>query len=287
MKRTILLIFIMVCWLVLQSEIKTQPVNISGFTYLGKKTYLCGGQMHSVKEYRHNQTNIEFVLIPGGTFIMGNNYGNIDERPAHEVTLSPYLMAKTEVTQAIWKRIMGNNPSCTNWAFGPPDAEQPVDSVSWNDCQDFCEKTGLELPTEAQWEYACRAGTQSKYYWGDSMDGKYCWWYENSTGDPINIVGNDLGDQTHWVATKNPNAFGLYDMIGNVWEWCRDIKGTYSSEAQKNPVNTSAVEAHGFVVRGGGFNTKEVQLHSTRRVALAPHIKNNSVGFRPCARINQ
>lgn len=285
MQNIIFTIFFMVCCLLSlesQETIKTSSPNIPGFTYLGEKTYLCGGQMHKVKEYRHNQTTIEFILIPGGTFTMGDNYGNIDERPAHEVTLSPYLMAKNEVTQIIWQKIMGDNPSCDNWIWAPPKGHRdymPVERVSWNDCQAFCEKTGLELPTEAQWEYACRAGTNSKYYWGDSIDGKYCWWYSNSDYDNSELC------TTHDVATKTPNAFGLYDMIGNVAEWCKDIKQPYSSEAQKNPVNTSATGATGFVVRGGAFNSRENGLTSTKRYSIQPHEKSEKIGFRPCARI--
>jgi len=180
--------------------------EIRGFTYLKSAAYSCGGITKTVQEYKHNATGMEFVLIPGGTFTMGSPGGEAgrdsDEGPQHQVTLSPYLMSKTEVTQAVWERVMGSNPSY----FKGPD--RPVEEVSWNDCVSFCEKTGLALPTEAQWEFAARSGTQSAYYFGNDSSslGNYAWYDGNSSGE------------THPVAQKQPNAYGLYDMAGNVWE---------------------------------------------------------------------
>ncbi|MEK7450052.1 MAG: formylglycine-generating enzyme family protein [Planctomycetota bacterium] len=156
---------------------------------------------------------------------MGSNDGENDEKPIHEVALNSFLISKYEVTQGQWQKIMNNNPS--NFKGD----NNPVEQVSWDDCQEFCKrsetesasggKTGLRLPTEAEWEYAARAGTTTKYYWGDSINDDYLW--DNS----------NLG--THPVGQKKPNGFGLYDMLGNVWEWCQDWYGAiyYQTSSKK------------------------------------------------------
>ncbi len=172
----------------------------------------------------------EMVPVEGGTFTMGaaddDNYAFNWEKPAHEVTLSSYYIGKTEVTQALWKAVMGSNPS----RFKGDNL--PVEQVSWDDCQKFIRRinaaTGKQfrLPTEAEWEYAARGGNQSKgyKYSGSNNLDKVAWYGEDwETGS------------THPVGKKQPNELGLYDMSGNVWEWCADWYGDYSSEAQTNP----------------------------------------------------
>ena len=213
----------------------------SGFTYLRTGTYSCGGQRHTVEEYRHDKTGLEFVLIPEGSFAMGSNDGNSNEKPVHEVRLSSFLLSKTEVTQAVWQRIMKTTP----WQgerYVQKGANNPAVYVSWEDAVAFCERTGLCLPTEAQWEYACRAGTTTKYYWGDSMDGAYCWYDGNAW---------DKGERyAHQVGQKQANAFGLYDMSGNVWEWCQDWydRSYYSKGENDNPRGPSTGSSR--VLRG-------------------------------------
>jgi len=238
-----------------------------GFTYLRTATHSCGGVTNTVKEYRHDQTGMEFVLVPGGTFMMGSPSGEAgrgSNEVQHQVTLSPYLISKTEVTQAVWERVMSSSPSRFK------GADRPVEQVSWEDCMGFCQKTGLTLPTEAQWEFACRAGTQSAYYFGNdpsSLD-KYAWYR------------NDSGMQTHPVAQKQPNAYGLYDIAGNVWEWVSDWDGDYSSGNATDPVGPS--NGSNRANRGGSGEYGASFCRSACRCAFSPGILYYYLGFRVC-----
>ena len=243
----------------------------SEFTYLRTGTYSCGGQWHTVKEYRHDKTGLEFVLIPGGSFAMGSNDGESDEKPVHEVRLSSFLLSKTEVTQAVWQRIMKTKPwqGKSNVQEG---ANNPAVYVSWEDVMAFCKRTGLCLPTEAQWEYACRAGTTTKYYWGDSMDGAYCWYNSNAW--------NKDQKYAHQVGQKQANAFGLYDMSGNVWEWCQDWydDSYYSKGENDNPRGPSTGSSR--VLRGGSFVDGAVSCRSANRDCGGPGYRDCGYGVR-------
>ena len=193
-----------------------------------------------------NGVSFEMVYVEGSTFDMGatSEQGSDAydwEKPVHRVTLSDYYIGKCEVTQELWETVMGSNPS--NFK----GAQKPVESVSWNDCQEFVSRlnslTGknFRLPTEAEWEYAARGGNKSlhyKYSGSDNID-EVAWYNNNS------------GRSTHAVGTKSPNELGIYDMSGNVWEWCSDWYGGYSAGAQTNPQGPSSDSCR--VLRGGSW----------------------------------
>ena len=237
-----------------------------GFRYLRRKTYSCGGKKHSVDEYQHQQTGMEFVLIPGASFLMGSNAGSKDEQPVRRVQINSFLLSKTEVTQEVWAKIMGNNPSYFR------GKNRPVENISWEDCKRFCQQTNLRMPTEAEWEYAARAGAQTKYYWGDYMD-RNCAWY----------IGNSE-KRTHPVAQKPPNAFGLHDMSGNVWEWCQDWYGQeyYRQGENSNPQGPITGSAH--VLRGGSYSSDAVCCRSAYRLYYYPGFNGHYLGLRLAAR---
>jgi formylglycine-generating enzyme required for sulfatase activity len=216
-----------------------------------------------------NSIGMEFVLIPAGEFQMGSNEGGAAERPAHRVRISaPFYLGKYEVTQAQWEAVMGTNPSHFT---GNPN--RPVANVSWEEVQEFIKRLNqhegwevCRLPTEAQWEYAARAGTTTEWY-GDV--GAIAWSRENS------------GGKTHEVGQKRPNAWGLYDMLGNVGEWCHDGPRTYTAEAVVDPMGPT--DASPFrVSRGGGFGRSAQYARAATRVELDPSDRFDSLGFR-CA----
>lgn len=212
------------------------------------------------------------VYVEGGTFTMGatseQQSPDSDEKPTHRVSLSSYYIGKYEVTQALWKAVMGSNPS--KWK----GENLPVENVSWNDCQTFLRKlnamTGknFRLPTEAEWEYAARGGNRSRgyQYSGSYIIGDVAWYTDNS------------GSKTHPVGTKAPNELGIYDMSGNVWEWCHDWKGSYSSSAQTNPTGPSSGSYRVF--RGGGWSSYAGGCCVANRGFYTPGIGDNNLGLR-------
>jgi formylglycine-generating enzyme required for sulfatase activity len=206
--------------------------------------------------------------IPGGTFRMGttDGEGEFNEHPIHSVTLNGFFMDTTEVTQKENARVMGANPS---YFKDCPDC--PVENVTWTNAAAYCKKTGKRLPTEAEWEYAARGGSTSLYYWGDDMNGDYLWYTDNSA------------EKTHPVGLKKPNEYGLYDMIGNVWEWCNDWYDStyYSKSPAQDPAGPQS--ARHRVFRGGSWLSNETSLHSAHRDGGVPESRGNLFGFR-CAK---
>ena len=206
------------------------------------------------------------VYVSGGTFIMGGDESS-DQTPTHSVTLSSYYICKYEVTQALWRAVMGSNPS----KFKGDNL--PVEQVSWNDCQTFINRlnnyTGrnFRLPTEAEWEFAARGGNYSRRYKysGSNYIGDVAWYCDNS-------------DRTHPVGTKQANELGLYDMSGNVWEWCSDWYGSYSSYSQSNP--TGATSGYGRVERGGSWCGLARYCCSSHRSYYAPGNSFDDLGLR-------
>jgi formylglycine-generating enzyme required for sulfatase activity len=224
---------------------------------------------------RDKGTGIEMLLVPPGTFQMGCSVGSDQygcsswEQPVHQVTLSnPFYLGRHEVTQAQWTATMGSNPS---YFQGRPDSQsRPVERVSWIDVQGFLSATGLRLPTEAEWEFACRAGTQAPFYNGstdDSTVGELAWFEPNA------------GGQTHAVGGKLANGFGLYDMLGNVWEWVNDWYDAYPSTAQLNPVGPSGASVR--ILRGGGWTVQwTIGVRSSCRGTGVPDEQYYFGGFR-------
>jgi formylglycine-generating enzyme required for sulfatase activity len=215
---------------------------------------------------RDNGTNIEMLLIPPGIFMMGCSPGDAecsdDESPAHQVTLTnAFYMGKTEVTQAQWQAEMGYNPSYFQGQSDSPS--RPVEQVSWNMSKDFNTATGLRYPTEAEWEYACRAETTTQRY---GVLDDIAWYNGNPDG------------ATHAVATKLPNAFGLYDTIGNVWEWCQDWNGPYSSVSVTNPTGPTTGTQRLF--RGGSWFGLPVICRASQRNSVYPSLSGYTIGFR-------
>lgn len=225
------------------------------------------------KTFTVNGVSFEMIAVKGGTFTMGgtseqgsdaDNY----ERPTHSVTLSDYYIGKFEVTQELWQAVMGNNPSYYK------GNNLPVEQVSWNDVQEFIrklnQKTGanFRLPTEAEWEYAARGGNKSrgyKYSGSNSID-DVAWYTSNS------------GSKTHPVGTKSPNELGIYDMSGNVWEWCQDWKGSYSSASQTDPMGPGSGSRR--VYRGGSWDSRAKYCRVSPRGNCTPVPRNSALGFR-------
>ena len=217
---------------------------------------------------------MEFVRVPGGCYEMGcgswTSDCDNDEKPVHEVCVDSFWMGKYEVTQGQWKKIMGNNPS----SFKNGD-NYPVENVSWNDAKEFVEELNAwssyekyRLPTEAEWEYACRSGgTGEKYSGGRDVD-RVAWYASNS------------GGSTHPVGTKAANGLGIYDMIGNVWEWCEDVYDgrAYLKHSKINPALTSGGSSR--IVRGGSWDGFPVSVTCANRAASYPGSQGDNLGFR-------
>ena len=235
-----------------------------------------GGTSGSVGEDKVIIANgVSFTMKPvaGGTFTMGatseQQDPDDDEKPTHTVTLSDYYIGETEVTQELWAAVMGSNPSEFTG-----NMQRPVEQVSWEDCQTFIRKlnelTGanFRLPTEAEWEFAARGGRNSRgyQYSGSSNLGDVAWYRDNSS------------DTTHPVKTKSPNELGIYDMSGNVWEWCQDWYGNYSSSSQTNPTGPSTGSSR--VRRGGGWSNYARYCRSANRGNDAPSGRSLGLGLR-------
>ena len=228
-----------------------------------------------------------FVFIEGGTFLMGSNNGTRYEKPPHQVTVKSFSMSKHEVTQKEWVEIMGSNPSHFK------GDNRPVEMVSWNDAVEYCNKrslkegltpayqnsggvivcdfnaNGYRLPTEAEWEYAAKGGNKDSitYAYSGSDNVETVAWYKDNSDD-----------STHDVGTKPPNSLGLYDMTGNVWEWCWDLYGRYSSESQTDPAGAPSGSRR--ILRGGSWISSSQYIRSASRTVLTPSARHSYLGFR-------
>ena len=233
--------------------------------------YLPGGAM------------MEIVWIPPGTFTMGSPSSEpgrgSDEGPQHEVTISQgFYLGKYEITQGQWESVMGTRP-WSGKSYVRENANHPAVYISWNDVQEFIRRLNnaegsevYRLPTEAEWEYACRAGTTTRWSFGDDESelGRYAWYWDNAW-----TVGERYA---HAVGTKLANPWGLYDMHGNVYEWCRDWYGSYSSSSQVDPTGPSTGSAR--VVRGGSFYYLARDVRSADRAYASPGLRHAYIGAR-------
>jgi formylglycine-generating enzyme required for sulfatase activity len=231
---------------------------------------------------KDTSSNIEMLLVPPGTFMMGcsasNSYAcNSDENPTHQVTLTQaFYMGKTEVTQAQWTAKMGSNPS---YFVGYSDSpSRPVEQVSWNVIASpggFMSVTGLRLPTEAEWEYAYRAGTTTAFHSYPAAPNGF---NEDTFLGNIAWYSSNAGSQTHAVGGKLANGLGLHDMAGNVWEWCQDWYGPYSSGSVTNP--TGPTTGSFRFQRGGYWSDYSLYCRASQRYGGSPNFSHFSSGFR-------
>lgn len=251
---------------------------------------------------------MELVYVPPGSFMMGSNNGSSDEKPVHQVTISqPFYIGRYEVTQAQWQSVMGTtvqqqrdkaNPS---WLMRGEGDNYPMYYVSWEEAKSFVQRLNAlndgyvyRLPTEAEWEYACRAGTTGVYAGDlDSMA-----WYGNNSGNSyINADSiwrndqanyskrlNDNGNRTHAVGTKQANGFGLYDMQGNLWEWCEDwYHSNYDGAPTDGTAWLSGGEQKYRVLRGGSWDHNAASTRPENRNHVTPDNRLSGSGFRVVA----
>jgi formylglycine-generating enzyme required for sulfatase activity len=218
-------------------------------------------------------TGMDFVWVPGGNFQMGSNESE-NEKPIHKVTLRGYWMAKYELTQSQWQKIMGYNPSVFNKMGLCTSSNCPVETISWEDVKTFISKLNRKssakyrLPTEAEWEYACRSGGKDQKFCGGNNIKSLGWYDVNS------------GDKTHPVGKKIPNGLGLYDMSGNVWEWVEDKYGKsyYGIKPVRNP--KGPIEGFTHVIRGSSWVNKAWNARSAKRKDDRPDHRSFFIGAR-------
>jgi formylglycine-generating enzyme required for sulfatase activity len=253
-------------------------VSAPGFSFLRREQPPCGHSVNAVEVYLHASSGLEFVLIPGGRFMMGSTedepYRHASEGPRRWVTIEPFLLCKTECTWEAFQRIGGRSTS------KPGAPEYPVNGMKWTACIEWCERAGnLRLPTEAEWEYACRAGTDGPYYFDPYKEHveDYAWYGKNAFGKP------------QPVATKKPNPFGLHDMLGNVGEWCED---SYIDHYERAPTDGRARinEASPFRIwRGGHFRDAKKDCRCAARYKRKQAMKTRypEMGFRPACSVSK
>lgn len=260
------------CMLVGQGVLAKQSASIAKQT----ENVVTRNKTQTLPKKFTNSIGMTFVLVPQGSFVMGENAplseGKRDEHPAHEVTITkPFYMGQYEVTQQQWEALMGNNPSYHR------GKNNPVDSVSWNDIQKFIEKLNKKerhakyrLPTEAEWEYAARAGTATRYFFGNdaSQLPQHAWIVENA------------GGVTHPVGQKKPNAWGIYDTSGNVREWTNDWYDDmyYRNSSSSNPKGPA--DGYEKAYRGGSKDGSTFPTRSSYRWRETPDTREQNLGFR-------
>jgi len=291
---------------------KSVAARETDFRLVRLETFISGGATHEVAVFSHAKTGLEFVLVPGGTFAMGSPADDPDrfsnEAP-HTVTLTrPFLVCRTECTQAAWCTVGGTAQS--KWR----GATLPVECVSWDECDAWCRKAGLDLPTEAQWEWACRAGATTRWCFGEDESHltDAAWFRTGSLEWPVveewervsaeaiarrrrtasrdEMEGGSAwpsapDSRTHPVAEKRPNTFGLHDVHGNVWEWCADRYADVLPDAATDPRGAQAGDDR--VARGGGWSSRARRSRAAVRGGYAPGYRAGYVGFRPAKNVGR
>jgi formylglycine-generating enzyme required for sulfatase activity len=226
------------------------------------------------KRIRHVKTGIVMVLVPGGTFTMGSRE-NDAEKPLHNVTVKPFYLAETEVTLGQWTQFEAESTyHALSFAGKAASDSHPVAEVSFEDCQEFCKhfaQDGIRLPSEAEWEFAARGGSNTRWAHGDDENrlAEFAWFAMNS------------GNAAHPVREKKPNAFGLYDMAGNLWEWCEDTWHNNYSGAPRDGSAWVDMASSFRVFRGGSFGNAAGDARPASRSRSSPGFRNAVLGFRP------
>ena len=262
---------LMMVWSVLSTAQPTVAQNTNASTSSPKAKKYADDKVRNNENTMLPAINFDMVQVQGGTFQMGSKDASDDAAPVHAVKVNSFSISKYEVTQAQWKAIMHTNPSYFNHCDNCP-----VEKVSWNDIQEFIKKlneaTGehYRLPTEAEWEYAARGGNKSANY------------IYSGSNDINSVAWNALNsnNKTHQVGQKKPNELGLYDMSGNVWEWCADWfdANYYKNSSANNPTGPNNGKAK--VLRGGSWAVSSGYCHAAYRGLLTPDFKSNLFGFR-------
>jgi formylglycine-generating enzyme required for sulfatase activity len=238
------------------------------YSFLDLKKFQCKGRSFELARYLHRATGLRLHLIPGGAYERGSRTTSWTfDKPVKEVRVGPFLIGQTPVTQDAWDRIGGDDER--TWI----GARRPIEKVTVEQVKRWLAKAGggLRLPSETQWEYAARAGADTDYFWGSEMDPNFLWFHGNSHG------------QTHDVDAhmEFPNAFGLVDVLGNVWEWCEDDFLTdYSAARLDSEPYKYAAAAPCHVYRGGGWNGRERNVVVSNRNGRGVHYGFSMVGFR-------
>lgn len=253
-------------------------VNIPGFTFMHKRKFMLGDEKQEIEEYMHEATGMEFILIPSGKTQIGSHHF-ASEEPIRTIKMNAFFMAKYTCTQQQWQKIMKTTP----WQ-GQKHVKNgdnfPAVFISWNDCKEFCLRSGLSLPSEVQWEYACRGKRSTDFSFGidSSLSDEYVWDKQNA--------GQCLDKYAHEVGQKAPNLYGLYDMHGNVYEWCEDDwHPTYQGAPSTEEAWISLPRASHRVNRGGSFSSLPLFYRSSNRSSSPVTEKLNNLGVRFCYNI--
>lgn len=249
--------------------------ELSGFELERVERFEAGGEAHWMSVWSHEATGLEFVLVPGSTFTMGSpstEYTRADEMPQHEVSLGPFLMARTECTQEAWARVAGAAGLDRSPFYGglsDSGLQRPMESVSWEDASRWCEEAGLMLPTEAQWEYACRAGTRTEYAFGDELTPEQA------------RLGRGRGEGPGGAGELEANAFGLHDMHGNLFEWCRDGYVDYGGKVQRRTGLREGTSSSRVRRSSSFYGSAAQHARSASRYEYEPGITAMDLGLRP------